>query len=149
MSGALQWDDGTWSDATSGAGVYYNVWRFLEPQTGRYTRTDPVKLGVLESARRPQELPVDGLGAYYLAMLRTGIPVREHPYLYGAQNPLLFSDPLGLFGPGALVGAGGVCVVADGPLPIGDAVAAVLVISVGLNPPQAADDAVAEASRVG
>jgi RHS repeat-associated protein len=37
-----QWDDGTWADATSGAGIYYNVWRFLEPQTGRYTRPDPL-----------------------------------------------------------------------------------------------------------
>ncbi len=37
-----QWVSDVWADATSGAGIYYNVWRFLEPQTGRFTRPDPV-----------------------------------------------------------------------------------------------------------
>jgi RHS repeat-associated protein len=39
-----QWDDGTWDEASSGAGIYYNVWRFLEPHTGRYTRPDPARI---------------------------------------------------------------------------------------------------------
>jgi RHS repeat-associated protein len=62
-----QWVDDTWADATSGAGVYYNVWRWLEPQTARYTRTDPF-------ATRPR-----------------------WPYLYAEQNPLGKLDPLGLY----------------------------------------------------
>jgi RHS repeat-associated protein len=36
-----QWDDGTWDEASSGAGVYYNVHRWYEEGTGRYTRPDP------------------------------------------------------------------------------------------------------------
>ncbi len=35
--------DGTWADATSGAGVYYNVNRWYQPATGRYTRPDPIR----------------------------------------------------------------------------------------------------------
>jgi hypothetical protein len=61
-------------------------------------------------------------------MLRTGNPQHEQAYLYSAQNPLLFSDPLGLFGPGALATAGGACVAGDGPLPIGDLVGVPLLI---------------------
>jgi len=61
-----QWDDGTWDDATSGAGVYYNVARWMEPGTGRYTRTDPL-----------------------------GFAGDPHPYLYAWGNPLSFIDPLG------------------------------------------------------
>ena len=62
-----QWEDSTWTDATSGAGIAYNVARWIEPQTGRYTRPDPAgRLGEL------------------------------HPYLYARGNPVLISDFLGL-----------------------------------------------------
>ncbi len=37
-----QWENPTWADATSGAGVYYNVWRWYAPDDGRYTRPDPL-----------------------------------------------------------------------------------------------------------
>jgi YD repeat-containing protein len=127
-----QWEEETWSEATSGAGVYYNVHRWLIPGVGRYTRPDPIHLGLLESSSRPHGLPVDSLGAYYLAMLRAGNPVHEQPYLYGVQNPLLFQDPLGLFGPGSLATAGGACAVVDGPLPIGDAIGVGLLITAGV-----------------
>jgi len=126
-----QWDDGTWGDATSGAGVYQNVWRWYQPATGRYTRPDPIHLGILESATRPQNLPLDALDAYYLAILRTGNPVHEHPYLYGARNPLLYYDPLGLFGAGTLAMAGGACIAGDGPFPFGDVVGVPLLIVAG------------------
>jgi RHS repeat-associated protein len=36
-----QWDDGTWADATSGAGIYYNVHRWYAPGSGRFTRPYP------------------------------------------------------------------------------------------------------------
>lgn len=36
-----QWDDGTWADATLGADVYYNVHRWYQHGTGRYSKPDP------------------------------------------------------------------------------------------------------------
>ena len=63
-----QWDDGTWDDATSGAGVYYNVHRWYQPATGSYTRPDPA--GLIRS--------------------------RFDPYGYATKNPLRSIDPYGL-----------------------------------------------------
>ena len=97
-----QWDEGTWQDATSGAGVYYNVWRWYGTATGRYTRPDPIRLGILEGASRPLDMPLNARDAYYLAMLRAGNPVHEQPYQYGAPNPFLYDDPLGLLRPRCL-----------------------------------------------
>lgn len=65
-----QWEDGTWADATSGAGLYYNVHRWLEWQTARFSRPDP--LGIL----RPHAL--------------------AHPSAFAQANPIRFFDPLGL-----------------------------------------------------
>lgn len=110
----------------------YNVYRWYLPATGTYSRPDPINLGILESVSRPQELPVGAVEAYYLAMLRAGNPLHEQPYLYGVQNPLLFYDPLGLFGPGALATAGGACVAIDGPVPVGDIVGVPLLIAAGV-----------------
>ncbi|MGD2115203.1 MAG: RHS repeat-associated core domain-containing protein, partial [Acidobacteriota bacterium] len=62
-----QWTDSTWTDATSGAGVYYNVHRWYMPGVDRYTRRDPLGL------RSPLNL-----------------------YLYAEGNALRFIDPLGL-----------------------------------------------------
>ncbi len=39
-----QWEDEIWQDATLGADVYYNVHRWYEMGTGRYTRVDPLGL---------------------------------------------------------------------------------------------------------
>ena len=63
-----QWEDGTWADATSGAGVYYNVNRWYQPATGFYTRPDPLPMVLL----------------------------REATYAYAMSNPLTASDALGL-----------------------------------------------------
>jgi RHS repeat-associated protein len=38
-----QWDSGTWAEAAMGGDLYYNVHRWLESSTGRYTRPDPIK----------------------------------------------------------------------------------------------------------
>jgi RHS repeat-associated protein len=63
-----QWEDTSWRGASSGAGVYYNVHRWLEWQTGRYSRPDPL-----------------------------GFREREvNRYLYARSNPLSFVDPSGL-----------------------------------------------------
>lgn len=62
-----QWDDGTWTDATSGAGVYYNVHRWYSTGVGRYTRPDPL-----------------------------GIDRDEpNPYRYARSRPFSFVDPPG------------------------------------------------------
>ncbi len=63
-----QWVSDVWADATSGAGVHYNVWRWYSPNIGRYTRPDPLALN------HPQ----------------------EDAYLYARANPLIELDPLGL-----------------------------------------------------
>lgn len=89
---------------------------------------DPVTLGFLINPGRRRDLPIGHLEAYYLAMLRTGSPLQEQPYLYGVQNPLLDTDPLGLFGPGALGTIGGGCIAADGPLPFGDVIGIPLLV---------------------
>lgn len=64
-----QWNDGTWSDASSGAGVYYNVHRFLAPGIGRYTRPEPEWDGDFKNVNH---------------------------YLYAIGNPVNFWDPDGL-----------------------------------------------------
>jgi RHS repeat-associated protein len=70
-----QWDDGTWEDAASAAGLFYNVHRWYEGGTGRYTRADPL------GAIRP------GRAALFTA---------NHLYAYAASSPTFFVDPLGL-----------------------------------------------------
>ena len=40
-----QWDDAAWVEAGLGAEVYYNLYRWYEPQIGRYTKVDPLGLG--------------------------------------------------------------------------------------------------------
>jgi RHS repeat-associated protein len=126
-----QWENAAWSTYVPDD-AYYNLHRWYEPQTGRYARVDPVNLGILENLGRPGELPIDAVDAYYLAMLRAGNPKFEHAYGYVAQNPLLFADPLGLFGPGALAAAGGACVAVDGPVPAGDVVGVPILIAAGV-----------------
>jgi RHS repeat-associated protein len=62
-----QWEDVLWADATSGADVFYNLHRWYETGTGRYSRPDPL------GARQDPNV-----------------------YLYAAGNPLGATDPLGL-----------------------------------------------------
>ncbi len=64
-----QWDDALFTNATLGGDSYYNVHRWYEPQTGRYTRVDPLVL-------RPDP--------------------ESNVFLYANANPLRFLDPLGL-----------------------------------------------------
>jgi RHS repeat-associated protein len=63
-----QWEDTTWGDSTSGAEIYYNVARWMQPAIARYNRIDPL-----------------------------GLSLEVTSYFeYGLQNPLLNTDPLGL-----------------------------------------------------
>ena len=52
-------------------------------------------------------------------------------YSFPGSNPVVFSDPLGLFGPGALAAAGGGCIAVDGPFPFGDLVGIPLILGAG------------------
>jgi len=93
-----QWEDEVWHEAALGSEVYYNVWRWLEVGTGRYTRVDPL----------------DGQGD-------------PNPYAYSLSNPVARSDPAGLktctsiigdvvgsFGPVGVAMAGHVALYVDG-----------------------------------
>jgi RHS repeat-associated protein len=64
-----QWDDETWKKATIGEVVYYNVFRWYQPNTGRYSRPDP---------------------------LRLSLRAETNPFLYVRSRPLLGIDHLGL-----------------------------------------------------
>jgi RHS repeat-associated protein len=68
-----QWVDDTWADATSGAGIYQNTWRWYAPDIGRYSRPDP--------------LGVDPISA--------GLQGNPNLYTYASLNPLLLIDPTG------------------------------------------------------
>ena len=62
-----QWDDEVWLEATRGAEVYYNVHRWYQPGTGRYTSPDP-----------------------------TPIPLYVNRYAYVESDPINWTDSLGL-----------------------------------------------------
>jgi RHS repeat-associated protein len=63
-----QWFDETWLDSTSGAELFYNVHRWYEAGTGRYTRPDPL-------------ISLSGW---------------DRSYAYVRDNPLRFLDSFGL-----------------------------------------------------
>ena len=62
-----QWDDNAWQGATEGVELYYNLHRWYEYGTGRYTRVDPA-----------------------------GVVFDPNVYPYASSRPTLFIDPLGL-----------------------------------------------------
>jgi RHS repeat-associated protein len=66
-----QWADDTWQNASLGAELYQNAYRWLEVGTGRYSRVDP--LGILPPDRD-----------------------EPNPYLYVRGSPIGSIDPLGL-----------------------------------------------------
>ncbi|MGB6991700.1 MAG: RHS repeat-associated core domain-containing protein, partial [Thermoanaerobaculia bacterium] len=70
-----QWENVAWGGASDGESLYYNVHRWYESGTSRYSRPDPA--GVLRPGRE--------------ALLEA-----NHLYSYAASNPLFFVDLLGL-----------------------------------------------------
>lgn len=74
-----QWSDRSWEEASLGAELYFNVHRWYEAETGRFTRVDPLGL-----------VPKPDLRV-------TGGPAQpEHLFVLARQNPLFFVDELGL-----------------------------------------------------
>jgi RHS repeat-associated protein len=69
-----QWEDSIWQEATEGVPLYYNLHRFYEYGTARFTRTDPLGLPG----------PLDFDESYF------------NLYEYAVQNPLANTDPSGL-----------------------------------------------------
>ena len=69
-----QWFDDTWADAALEAELVYNVHRWYELGTGRYSSVDPV----------------------YLERLPATAGVTPHPYDYADANPVANLDPSGL-----------------------------------------------------
>ncbi|MDY7091564.1 MAG: RHS repeat-associated core domain-containing protein [Acidobacteriota bacterium] len=68
-----QWEDEVWGEASEGAGVGYNVYRWYEPGTGRYGRVDPL-----------------------------GLEGGLNLFAYGLSNSIVRRDPLGLQATAAL-----------------------------------------------
>lgn len=75
-----QWREGAWDSENLTPGLYYNVYRSLETQTGRYTRPDPANTAAVER---------------FLSLRAVG-DERFGLFAYVDGNPLLFVDPLGL-----------------------------------------------------
>jgi len=76
-----QWDHTIWEDATLGANLYYNVHRWNETGTGRYTQVDPLRSVPAFQQELPRPLDAEVFSALFA---------------YAAGNPLSFIDPLGL-----------------------------------------------------
>lgn len=74
-----QWKDPLWGVATYKMELFYNVNRWYEPQTGRYTRVDPA------------------LGSYSIEEGGSRYEVIGHAYAYAEGRPSVLTDPLGLF----------------------------------------------------
>jgi RHS repeat-associated protein len=72
---------GEWHDPTTG--LQYLRARWYQPQTGRFTQVDPF--------------------AGFLTL-----PATQHPYQYGLNNPVRYTDPSGEIAVGAVVGAAAV-----------------------------------------
>ncbi|HEV8579132.1 MAG TPA: hypothetical protein VGX68_08615, partial [Thermoanaerobaculia bacterium] len=90
-----QWVDSSWSGF--GAELYYNVHRYYEPQTGRYTQPDPLAGGALQfpSTGRGPQFSLAGVrraSGEAVTQRRDGVGL----YSYAVSSPLSFTDPLGL-----------------------------------------------------
>lgn len=128
-----QWASDAFRVTSTQQDLFYNLHRWYDTQTGRYTGEDQVNLGSLLSGRALELLNTHARDALLTASFHVANPRLEHPYGYAAQTPLAFTDPMGLvIDPGSLATAGGVCVAIDGPFPVGDIIGAGLLLSAGI-----------------
>lgn len=86
-----QWKDPLWSDATYPMELFYNVHRWYESGTGRYTSVDPLHFdGVRAKRRTAQSMAPD------ISESGDVLTLNRASYQYAAGRPLYFFDPLGL-----------------------------------------------------
>ncbi|MCZ7651071.1 MAG: hypothetical protein M5U13_07900 [Thermoanaerobaculia bacterium] len=91
-----QWDHPYWHrDLRTegfGADLFYNVHRWYEAGTGRYTRTDPANRGLLLGGIDAGRFFTPSTLGMFAGPYSDGLST----YGYAASNPLLWVDPLGL-----------------------------------------------------
>lgn len=72
-----QWEDLSFFSDGLGGGVYYNVHRWYEPGSGRYSQPDPISHSPAAFSPRMRLLP-------------------DNDYGYALQRPVVLTDPLGM-----------------------------------------------------
>ncbi len=113
-----QWSHGAWADASSGLNSVYNLHRWYEWGTGRYTRPDPLNLGLMVNGVNVSLFDVPPAVAAQVSTLRGVDFGNRDVYAYAKGAPTYWIDPLGLaacdINPAPLIGcqeAGSGCCV--------------------------------------
>jgi len=111
--------------------LHYNYFRYYDPSTGRYITSDPI--GLLLVNPSPEMLLAEEMGIIELPYDVTPGYI-NNPYVYVANNPLIYTDSYGLFEEtmGGFIGLGAGLALADGPFPIGDIIGAGVIIGGGI-----------------
>jgi len=76
-------------------GFHYNYHRYYDPKTGRYLRTDPLHLGNVQIARQNFQTALNATLLYQYAL---STPQAFNYYVYVYDNPVNWTDPMGLMG---------------------------------------------------
>jgi RHS repeat-associated protein len=78
-----QWNDATWSNSSLPSRLVQNVFRWYEPQRGRYDMADPLEALLSQRSRAMPAPSLEGLPSL-------------NPFGYVDNRPLTETDPLGL-----------------------------------------------------
>lgn len=77
--------------------MHYNYFRDYDPSTGRYIQFDPIGVVLYRNmAARNLAAMVDPVSPELAALLYSSVPIYNHPYGYGANDPISQIDPFGL-----------------------------------------------------
>lgn len=104
------------------AGDSYNVFRWYRAGWGRYTQVDPLGWDSPWSRIVPRT---------FLPGIFQGFDTGT-PYAYALGSPLNVIDPTGEAALGAALPLAGGCALADGPFPIGDAIALTILVGAAI-----------------
>ncbi len=88
-----QWQDNQWYGFSKFADFSYNLHRWYDSATGRYTAPDPLSLSLFRGVEPPTGFTQTE--AYVNSLVRAGNPKFEMSYGYAVQNPLSSYDPDG------------------------------------------------------